>query len=297
MSTAAAPAGPRAEFWFGQVHGYHYAAPAPRYALIIAHGTGGHGGTYDKFAVPMTGMGADIYSIDLPGHGKARNESGNWRFTEWLDEVDLTAREIKARTGLPVFVLGSSKGAAVAFHSLAHSPSVDGAVTMGLFLTEVPPPESDGIGKRYREFRTPQAAETARTQGDTLRIPIETLFDWNKSYALNEANVLEKKKTDPLRTWSWGYASEYSYMNYEPPAPASANRKPVLVAVGELDPLMRPVYVKQCFDAIGGPKRLEVIPGGGHQLMTYHTEVFAPLVNAWCTGQADKLKATAVAAA
>lgn len=286
----------REEFWFDRVHGYHYPARPARYALLIVHGTGGHGGTYDVFAEPMATRGADVYSIDLPGHGKARNASGNWRFDEWLEEVDLAAHAIKARTSLPVFVLGSSKGAAVAFHSLATSEAVDGAVTMGLFLTEVPPPETDGIGRRYREFHTPEAAETARTQGDALRIPIESLFDWNKSYALNEPNVLEKKKLDPLRTWSWGYASEYSYMTYQPPIPASANRKPVLVTVGELDPLMRPDYVRRCFEAIGGPKRFEVLPGAGHQLMTYHTDAYVPLVDAWCSEQAMQMKTPAAVA-
>ncbi len=281
----------REEIWFDGVHGYRYAARAPaKYALVIAHGTGGHGGTYDVFCGPMAASGAEILSIDLPGHGKARNESGNWRFVEWLEEVDKAARYMKVSTGLPVFVLGSSKASAVAFHSLAFSDAIDGAVTMGLFLTEVAPPETDGIGKRYREFRGEAAAETARAQGDTLRIPIETLFDWNKSYSLNEPDILSKKKQDPLRTWSWGYASEHSYMNYAPPISASQNRKPVLVTVGALDPLMKPGYVTECFDAIGGPKRLVVVPDAGHQLMTYHTSEYAPLVHAWCDEQAAVLR-------
>jgi alpha-beta hydrolase superfamily lysophospholipase len=288
MSTA------REEFFWGPIHGYHYRAAAPQYALLIVHGTGGHGGTYDVFAEPMARAGADVYSIDLPGHGKARNASGNWRFGEWLDEAANAAREIKTRTGLPVFVLGSSKGAAVAFHALAHGEAIDGAVTMGLFLTEVPPPEAEGIGQRYLQFRSAEAADIAAREGDTRRIPIETLFDWNKSYAQNDPNVLEKKRQDPLRTWSWGFASEYSYINYVAPQPASANRKPVLVTVGENDPLMKPAYVRQCFDAIGGPKQFEVVPGGGHQLMTYHTDVFAPLVHRWCAAQAERLRPASI---
>jgi alpha-beta hydrolase superfamily lysophospholipase len=281
----------RQEFQVGHLHGYRYQPDEARYALVIAHGTGGHGGTYDVFAGPLSQMGADVHSIDLPGHGKARNPSGNWRFHDWLIEVNDMAAHIRQTTDLPVFVLGSSKASAVAFHSLAFSPWVDGAITMGCFLTEVPPPESLGLGKRYRQFRSPEAAETARTQGDSLRIPIETLFDWNRSYALNEPDVLAKKKKDPLRTWDWGFASEYSYLNYLPMVAAAENRKPVLVTVGELDPLMTPEYVRMCFDAMGGPKQLEVVPQAGHQLMTYHTDAYAPLVHAWCSRQADAARA------
>lgn len=281
----------REEFWWGQIHGYRYPTIHPAYALLIAHGTGGHGGTYDVFAQPIAALGADVYSIDLPGHGKARNESGNWRFVEWLDEVGAAAKEIKSRTGLPVFVLGSSKGAAVAFHALAHSSAVDGAITMGLFLTEVPPPVSLGMGRRYREYRSPEGMEIAHTEGDRRRIDLERQFDWNKSYAQNDPDVLEKKKIDPLRTWSWGYASEHSYMTYEPPQPASANTKPVLVTVGGNDPLHPPEYVKQCFDVIGGPKEFQVVAGAGHQLMTYHTQAYVPLVHEWCIRQAQAIAA------
>ena len=78
----------RQEFYHDRVHGYEYFAPGTSdYSLLIVHGIGGHGGTYDVFCEPLSERGVNILSIDLPGHGLARNTRGNWRFTEWLEDV------------------------------------------------------------------------------------------------------------------------------------------------------------------------------------------------------------------
>ncbi|MGW1419926.1 alpha/beta hydrolase [Bradyrhizobium manausense] len=279
----------REEVYFNKVHGYHYAAVSPVYNLLIAHGIGGHGGTYDVFCEPLSARGADIYSLDLPGHGKARNERGNFRFVEWLEDIDEAARAVKQRNGLPVFVLGSSQGSAAAFHSLAFSDAVDGGITMGLYLNEVEPQPDTHSGRRHFSMRTAEAARIAETEGDTRRIDLATAIDWNKNYAKDDPDILAKKRQDPLRAWTYGFASVRSYVTYEPPIPAAKNSKPVLVTVGADDPLIPQAYVRRCFDAIGGPKRLEVVPKGTHQLMLYHTETYVPLVDTWIKEQLSGL--------
>ncbi len=276
----------RDDIWFGDAHGYCYEATRDAaYALLIAHGIGGHGGTYDVFCEPMRERGVHVVSLDLPGHGLARNDRGNWRFEQWLDDIDTAARGMKARWGLPVFVLGSSQGSAAAFHSLAYSDAVDGAVTMGIVLTEVRPKAEGRSQSTFDVFRSQEGREKAEAVGDTERIDLSTAIDWNKNYAADEANVLEKKQADPLRAWSYGFASLASYYTYEPAIPASANTKPVLVTVGENDPLVSPDYVRSCFEAIGGPKTLNVVAGGTHQLMLYHTDEYVPLVDDWVRDQ------------
>lgn len=272
----------REDFWADKVHGYHYPAEGEAaYSLLIAHGIGGHGGTYDIFCGPLSKRGVNIVSMDLPGHGLARNERGNWRFTEWLEDIDTAAKAMKERWGKPVFVLGSSQGGAAAFHSLAFSDAVDGAITMCIILSEVPPPPGDALAKKYSEFQSPEARAIAEREGDARRIDLTTTLDWNKNYAANEANILQKKQQDPLRAWSYGYPALVSYYNYSPPIPAAENKKPVLITVGENDPLVSTDYVRKCFDAIGGPKALAIVPDGTHQLMLYHTDIYVPLVDDW----------------
>jgi pimeloyl-ACP methyl ester carboxylesterase len=271
----------REEMWTGQVHGYLYPpAGTARYHLLIAHGVGGHGGTYDVFCAPMAERGVSVYSIDLPGHGLARNERGDFRFIEWLEDIDAAARFLKTQADLPVFVLGSSQGSAAAFHSLAYSDAVDGAVTMGIVLTGVP--TVDGASGRIGSMMTTdEAAQIAHDEGDERRLDLQTLIDWDQDYAKDDTDVLAKKLTDPLRAWSYGWASLHSYWNYEPPVPPSENRKPVLVTVGGDDPMLPGEYVDACFERIGGPKEKFVMDGAGHQLMLYCTEQYVDVVDSW----------------
>jgi alpha-beta hydrolase superfamily lysophospholipase len=48
-----------------------YRGPKPRYALVISHGIGAHGGIYDVFCTHHAAKGVDIWSYDAPGHGRS----------------------------------------------------------------------------------------------------------------------------------------------------------------------------------------------------------------------------------
>ena len=275
----------RTDFQVGAVHGYEYASSgeAP-YCLLIAHGIGGHGGTYDVFCEPLSAQGVSIVSIDLPGHGLARcrdGQRGNYRFIEWLEDLDIAAKAMIEKFGKPVYVLGSSQGSAAAFHSLAFSDAITGAVCMNIILSEVETIEGDPTHEQFSKMRSPQMAQIAAAVGDTQRIDISKAIDWNKNYSAVEQDILAKKKQDTLRTWSYGLASVMSYANYKAPIPAAENTKPVLLSYGSADPLTSARYMQACFDAIGGPKEMAVIEGGSHQLMLYHTKEYIDIIDRW----------------
>ena len=63
--------------------------------------------------------------------------------------------------------------------------------------------------------------------------------------------------------------------------PAAANTKPVLVACGENDEVVDPGHARACFERIGGPKDLFVMPGGGHQLMIFETDLYSRVLDSW----------------
>ena len=280
----------RDEVVFGEVHAYHYAPSTtpPRYSLLIAHGIGGHGGTYDRFCGSMVTRGVEIWSMDLPGHGLARGARGDFRFTDWLVDIGVAAKEIKTLSPAPLFVLGSSQGSAAAVHALAVAPELDGAITMGIILPEIPR-AATGSERMGGPMQTPEAAQIAATEGDWRRIDLHTALDWSKDYAREDPAVLEKKLADPLRAWSYGYASYHSYWNYRPAHPITENAKPVLVTVGGADPLMPTDYVRACVERIGGPVELYVMPDAGHQLMTYYTDAYVQVVDEWSGRRAEAL--------
>lgn len=277
----------REEVWFDHVHAYYYAAKGEAaYSLLIAHGIGGNGSTYDVFCYPLAERGVNIYSMDLPGHGKTRNEKGNFRFTEWLADLDHAAKAIRQRhPGKPVFVLGSSLGSNPAFHVLAVTDAIAGAIVMGVPTIHECPPISNVSGALYAELNTPEAAAKEAAVGDTERFDLTKVLDWNKNYAKDDPDILAKKMQDPLRAWSYGYASMRSIFTYQPPIPTSQNAKPFFLTLGGADPLVPAEHAREAFSYFGGPKELGIVPNGSHQLMLYHTDTYVPMVDEWVRRQ------------
>jgi SAM-dependent methyltransferase len=178
--------------------------------------------------------------------------------------------------------VGASQGGEVAFHALARSDAVDGAVCMNILLPgEVPASRLPASAARGIAFlRSRLAARLAGIAGDTLRVHLPAVIDFRKAYREDPDLYLEKRR-DPLYVWSYGFASYRSVFAYDPPHPAAANGKPVLVVCGEHDPVVPAAHCRACFDRIGGPKSLAILAGCGHQLMHFHTAHFARLVDAW----------------
>ena len=61
----------RQEQVVGDTFVYRFTGENPKYALVISHGLGGHGGIYDQFCAYHAAQGVDIWSYDAPGHGRS----------------------------------------------------------------------------------------------------------------------------------------------------------------------------------------------------------------------------------
>lgn len=252
-----------------------YRPPAPRYALVVVHGTAGHGGCYESFATAMASIGCAVYCLDLRGHGRSPGERGVFTMEAWLADIAQVCREVAAREEVPVVLLGASQGGEVAFHAAQVADAVSGVACMNLLL----PAEVSGH-RGIAFMRSQAAAGLARRFGDRLRVPLERVIDFAAAYREDPA-VLAEKRADPLYVWSYGFASYRSIFAYDPPRPARMNTKPVLVACGGADPVVSAKHCERCFDRIGGPKSLYKEPGAGHQLMRFHTERFVRVLDGW----------------
>jgi pimeloyl-ACP methyl ester carboxylesterase len=121
-------------------------------------------------------------------------------------------------------------------------------------------------------FRSPAGQEILARIGETAVLRIDRLVDFDVDYGY--AGAATEKKRDNLNTWEFDLASWASVLTYEPPVAAADNVKPVMFAVGELDPLAPPSGVKAVAERVGGPVEVFVLPQGVHQLMLFHTEDF-----------------------
>jgi alpha-beta hydrolase superfamily lysophospholipase/2-polyprenyl-3-methyl-5-hydroxy-6-metoxy-1,4-benzoquinol methylase len=246
------------------------------YALVLVHGTAGYSAVYHDFAEHFRrNYPATVWAFDLTGHGRTSGPRGVFTFEDFLTDVRAVSDHAAARTGLPVVLHGASQGGEIAFHALAGCPQVAGAVCMNILLND-----ELQMNRAIRLMRSRVVDRVARAVGDRVRVPLRRFVDFKAAYQ-EDPDLLPQKLADPLYVWSYGFKSYHSVFNYKPDTPSAANTKPVLIACGENDEIVGADHVRGCFERIGGPKDLFVMPGGGHQLMLFETEVYSRVVDSW----------------
>jgi alpha-beta hydrolase superfamily lysophospholipase len=256
---------------------YYDADIEQKYALVISHGFAGHGGIYTVFCEHHAAHGADIWSYDAPGHGLSNRARPRGTFTmeEWAQATRDFAEHIKAKTGLPVFALGSSMGVAAAI-SAVDSPAITGVICMGSLAV----PGSPTVKSMMAHWNTEPVQQVLSSLGRAARLDVALYFDFDKDYGFLGAQ--EAKKQDPLNTWSYDLASWASFLNYVPPQLLSENVKPIFYTAGTEDPNIPEGFIEIIVSEIGGPVTLKKFEGAGHQLMLFNTEEYSSAVHEFC---------------
>jgi alpha-beta hydrolase superfamily lysophospholipase/2-polyprenyl-3-methyl-5-hydroxy-6-metoxy-1,4-benzoquinol methylase len=253
-----------------------YEHPNAQYTLVLVHGTAGYSAAYHDFAEQFRRrFPATVWAFDLTGHGRTPGRRGVFTFDDFLEDVRAVSDYAAQRTGVPVVLHGASQGGEIAFHALARCPRVAGAVCMNILLND-----ELQMNRAIRLMRSPLMNGLARGLGDRVRVPLRRVIDFKAAYQ-EDPGLLPEKLIDPLNVWSYGFKSYHSVFNYKPSERCAANTKPVLIACGENDEVVDPDHARSCFERIGGPKDLFVMPGGGHQLMIFETDLYSRVLDSW----------------
>jgi len=260
-----------------ELHAFRYTGDECRYALVISHGLGGHGGIYDRFCEHHAAKGVDIWSYDAPGHGRSTTNRprGQWDMAEWVQASRDFAEHVHELSGLPVFTLGSSLGVAAAISAI-DSPHVTGAVLMGSAAV----PGSAAMEMAAAPWRGDDFQAIINMVGRGARLDIPTFFNFDEDYGYSGAQ--KQKELDPYNTWSYDLASWASLFQYVPAISPADNTKPVLYTAGENDPHFPPEVFELVSSSIGGPVQKKSFKDTGHQLMLFATESFSEAVQTFC---------------
>ncbi|QII03789.1 alpha/beta hydrolase (plasmid) [Rhodococcoides fascians A21d2] len=269
----------REEHVIGDSFVYRYPGEAADHVLLIQHGTGGHGGVYDRFGGHYAGLGAEVWSMDAPGHGRSCTDrpAGQFTLEEWIDSALRVTENIKDLTGLPVFIKGSSLGTAAAYCAYAASDGYAGAILMGFVIP------SSVLIPDDNPFKSIAFEQLVAHFGSALRFDIGRFINFDTDYGYQGA--AQEKHRDPLNVWSYDLESWGSIMRFAPAVTLAENTKPILFAVGENDPLFPVPLAEAVVGGAGGPTTLHVHRDGGHQLMLFHTSEYSQVVRSWCTEQ------------
>lgn len=97
----------------GRAYYRHWAAEAPRAAVIFLHGFGEHTGVYHRYGFALNAAGIDLWAVDQFGHGLTSGDRGDFTTLEASIRLgDELARLAAAATpGIPLVAQGHSFGA------------------------------------------------------------------------------------------------------------------------------------------------------------------------------------------
>ncbi|XP_070542219.1 uncharacterized protein [Ptychodera flava] len=168
-------------------------------------------------------------------------------------------------------------GGEITFQALQTSDRFAGCVAMNILL-----PSEVNMRPIIGFFKSPVAAVIEMLGQDYLQFPLKKVLDM-KAVTSYDKNPLpyEQRMRNPLMVWGYGFKSYRSVWTYKPKTPPSANQKPVLITCGEKDPVVPATHCERCYDLIGGPKDLYIIPGGEHQPIVTIPKHFADTIASW----------------
>lgn len=113
----------------------NYLVKTPKASVLIVHGLGEHCERYSHVAKELNGIGANVYTFDLRGHGKSEGE----RFFvsdmhHYREDLEVVYRSVPK--DLPFFIIGHSMGGLITTTFLLYNERTDisGVVLSGAAL-------------------------------------------------------------------------------------------------------------------------------------------------------------------
>jgi alpha-beta hydrolase superfamily lysophospholipase len=236
---------------------------SPRGAFVIVHGFGGHSGFFLNLAGSLTDQNYTTYAFDLRGHGRSPGQRGHiMSWEEYHNDLSAFLQMVYAneKTGTPVFLFGSSLGAAIVLDYILHDhEGLRGAAIDG---APIQPSGSASPGKVL-------VAKLLSGAIPTFQIK----FGLEASAISRDQGFIRSFTSDPLVhdlvSVRWGTEVMKTIDNLK--ANASQINLPLLILHGEADSLNSPEGARWLFGQITYPdKELHIYPGMYHGLLFDH---------------------------
>lgn len=118
----------------GKINIIKYSSPAPSDKIVLCiHGFCCDARIFDYLGKTLSNDGFDVYSIDLPGHGKSYGEKGDLDFDKCLESIHEVVTKLKGRSKL--FILAHSMGCTHAlWYAHTFKKSVDGIILFAPYV-------------------------------------------------------------------------------------------------------------------------------------------------------------------
>ncbi len=250
--------------------------------MVAVHGLTFYASAYDDFAKHLAGEGYLFYAADMRGFGRWKTEAAkfngdsNIHFSQskedYLRVIDAVRR---AHPGVPIFAMGESLGANLAFWAASTAPDkIDGVIVTSPcykrwihprprwvedFATNIWHPAKQ---MNLEPYINPYLSEDKKLTEDCLKDP----------------NICRKMSAVELMKTSITNKETLKYVDHIPPD------MPILIIAGEKDAVFKTSTIPEFVSHIGSQHTsVNVLKGKGHLLMEHQpvNQQVAGIVDGW----------------
>lgn len=258
--------------------------------LVCIHGMGLHKSAFAPFAKIMSERGVLVLALDVRGFGSwSKLDKPKINFDFCASDIKHISAALKNfNPNIPLFLLGESMGGAIALQTGVECDDVDAVIS------SVP------AADRYNGTRTKmKVAWQVLTGAGSNHFDITK--DVIEKVSQNE-QVVEKWKSDREARFKLGTDELINFETFMINTKSKVQKltKPVLIAQGGADPLVKPSSTIELYDAIKAVDKTLIVLGYKEHLI-FENEQFSPLLleglTNWIKGHAAIYHKNAAAAA
>ena len=265
------------------VHYLDWGEGSPKHVVLL-HGLGGQGHSWDQFAQEMR-ESLRVVAPDLRGHG----ESGHAADGYTLDKFSADVKALTRHLNLPSFdLVGHSLGALIAIWFAAQYP---GLVNRLVLVDGGPGLDLDLVRQRSTErFARPLGFDSSEEAKEWQRGQYPTRSDEWLKQRVEHGMILNWAgkwvfRHDPELYWVFGRSNqqlqEQEQQTWEKLA---AIQCPVLLLRGQVSPLLSLEVARRIASAVHNGTLLE-IPGAGHDIPSDAPKAFRNAVVKFLVGE------------
>ena len=221
----------------------------------------------------------NVVALDWPGHGRSGGPRGHLTYRMAMDAAAAAVEEANSIWDGPVALFGTAFGGVLAFYAALESTPLVRVKAVAchnvLDLRDVRPVlqrTRQGVllpvaGWLRRRERLPAAA---RIPTSAVVAPADLAADPDLSRVL-------RRHDQAVRSYDLGSLASLFLAPEDKPA-IEAQTTPTFVAVGTNDRVLPETATRAFVSRLACERHLEVLPGGGHQLLLEHPEALVPQV-------------------
>ncbi|HEX4293051.1 MAG TPA: alpha/beta fold hydrolase [Rhizomicrobium sp.] len=248
-------------------------AKTPRAFVLLLHGACDYSGAFDEIGPMFAARGFTALAIDQRGFG-ATSTRGKWRGKKRMirDAVEAVLYLRKRYgSGLPVFILGESMGAALAVHVASRAADLDIA---GLVLSA-----PGAISGMWRRWFGSTITRVLRFFAPNSGLVVERISAWDFTPA-----AAIRLLSDPMVLRRVRPAALFGLFKLSRSAVDEAEhvRVPALTMVGTKEDVLRLDCIRRLYDGLAGEKDWKTFEDGPHLLLHWqHNDRVLDKVFSW----------------